>query len=161
MASGLTRSTPAITPSMPTAISAKSIPDAEPVLLPTARHAAPPTRHTIASSEDRCRAGRCGGRPESASTVGIRAIVRPGHQAAAVAAATASNMAATTSHQGTLNASNRCPTALPTLGASANHPSKPSTVPITAATTPVAAPVASIVSRRCFSVAPTADIIPS
>ncbi len=32
---------------------------------------------------------------------------------------------------------------------------------MTAATTPVAAPVPSIVRRRCFSVAPTADIIPS
>ena len=46
-------------------------------------------------------------------------------------------------------------------GAMRIQPATPITAPITAATEPVAAPLASMVNRRCFSVAPTADIMPS
>ena len=55
----------------------------------------------------------------------------------------------------------RNPSGCSMRGASASQPPRPRTPPRIPATRPVAAPVATIVSRRCFSVAPTAAIIPS
>ena len=67
---------------------------------------------------------------------------------------------ATTSH-GTLVGSIRYPAAHSMRGAMRIQPATPIAAPMPAATAPVAAPLASIANRRCFSVAPTADIMPS
>ena len=91
----------------------------------------------------------------------MRDIVRPGHHAAPVAVTTARRMPTRSSHQGTWNASMRKPSGPSMRGATTNQVPKPRTPPTIPATRPVAAPVATIVSRRCFSVAPTAAIIPS
>ena len=67
---------------------------------------------------------------------------------------------ATTSH-GTLDGSIRYPAAPSMRGAMTTQPATPIAAPTPAATDPVAAPLASIANRTCFSVAPTADIMPS
>ena len=163
MASGLNISTPAIKASVPPAISTTWSVVALPpeTLLPVARQTTPPTTKAAATRAERSSAAGRGGRPDRATTGGMRDMVRPGHHAAPVAVTTARKMPTRSSHQGTWNASMRKPSGPSMRGATTNQVPKPRTPPTTPATRPVAAPVATIVSRRCFSVAPTAAIIPS
>ena len=95
------------------------------------------------------------------ATVGDASIARPGHHAAPVAVKVAKAAMVMTSHHGMLNASMRYPTARDIRGASPIQPTTPTAAPAIAETIPVTNPDATIVDRRCFSVAPTADIIPS
>src|SRR5436190_19656913 len=73
------------------------------VSMPIARLANPIAANTTAAADGRRVDFATGGRAESASVIGTRAAVRAGHQAAAVAVATARSMPAATSHQGTSN----------------------------------------------------------
>ena len=70
------------------------------------------------AAERRAGLGR-GGRADRARVTGIRAAVRAGHQAAAVAVTTASSMPATMSHHGRSNRSIRWPAAVSSRGATA------------------------------------------
>ena len=118
------------------------------------------TKQTATDAERCVGVGR-GGRPERAKTVGMRAIVRAGHQAAPVAASTASAMPARTNHHGTLKPSIRLPAACSTRGMTATQPATPRIAPNVAATAPITAPLATMTSRRCRSVAPIAASIPN
>ncbi len=119
----------------------------------------------IASAAPASRAGRragrgAGGRADRAAMTGMRAVARAGHHDAPVAVSIASTMPVTTTHHGTSKRSMRCPAAGSTTGARASQVSSPAPVPITAAAAPTAAPLASITSRTCLSVAPVAASSP-
>ena len=121
-----------------------------------------PTAKSAAAAIAEWRAGLgLGGRPESASTTGRRAIVRPGHQAAAVAPTSARRAAATISPQGRLSRSMRWPTADSSVGAKTSQSARPPIVPTIAAIVPTTAPLVNSTSRMCFCVAPTAASMPS
>ena len=67
----------------------------------------PPTMKSPARAAERWAGAGRGGRPDRASTGGMRAIVRAGHHAAPAAVTTASSPPAASSHHGTLKASTR------------------------------------------------------
>ncbi len=92
---------------------------------------------------------------------GSRDVIRAGHQAATVAATTASSATATRRGQGRSVRGMRWFAADSTAGAATIQPTTPSTVPMTAATAPVMAPVASMTSRTWRCVAPIATSMPS
>ena len=141
MASGPTRSTPRTMASRPTAMRTRSVSGALSVdRLPAARQTAPAAVSTAASRAGLWTLPGSSGRPDRARIGGTRDIVRPGHHAAAVDAPTASSIPITTSNHGTFSASMPWPTSPSNCGATAIHPSRPSNVPSSAATTPVTAP---------------------
>ena len=108
----------------------------------------------------RCGGLGCAGRAERAATIGVRAALRAGHQAAVTAVVTASSIATRIAHQGRWNRSMRCSAMVSSRGLNANHPARPTVVPVMAATAPTTAPLASRTSRMCRSPAPIAPSIP-
>jgi hypothetical protein len=157
---GLSSSIPTAVASVPPMTSAGSA-SSRRVSMPAARAANPPASRASPRANDR-RAGRGrGGRADRAWTIGTRATARDGHHAATVAVTTASAMPPTVSHHGWPRESMRRPNASSRCPAAAIHAPSPIAPPTVAATIPTAAPLATITSRRCFSVAPIAASMPS
>ena len=97
IATGLRSSTPRTTARVPARMSSafvqsSDVSSATPPASPGRRR--PRRRSSAATAAERCAGVGRGGRPDSANTVGMRAIVRAGHHAAPVAASTASAMPA-------------------------------------------------------------------
>ena len=155
--------TPARTATMPTRMSTTwTVDSALSALPPMVRHTVPPMSSMMDSSAERCsRAGR-GGRPDRATTVGMRDIARPGHHAAPVAVSDRQHRGRDDEPPRDVGA-RRCDTRPLLPFAAPARPNRPRRRQRRGAaeTIPVTRPVATIVNRRCFSVAPTADIIPS
>ena len=129
--------------------------------MPMARHASPAPRTMPPRTTDRRVERGRGGRADSACVTGMRDSARDGHHAAAVAVVTARTRPDARSHNGRSNRSIRWLATDSNQGASATQPARPASVPTTAAVAPTATPLATIATRRCRSVAPTAASMPS
>ena len=158
MASGQTRRIPATTPTIPTKrrTSAPVVACAFVLLRP--RHTTPPTRRPIARTAERCNGRGAGGRPDKRQH---RWDARHRFGPATTPLPLRRRWRAASRRRSTpmadVSASMRYPTPLPTLGATAIQPTNPSRGAEHRRDDAGRRARGSIVRRRCFSVAPTAD----
>ena len=165
MAIGLSRRTPNIVASRPPAVS-RACPMCSSSLLRMSplvqtRHDRPNTSARTAMATGPCHRPGADGRPDSACTIGTRAIERAGHHAAAVAVTTPSTTPVAMSHHGTSNRGIRYPRAGSRNGTIRTQPAIPHTVPTIDAVRPTMKPFVSTRNRTWPSLPPIAPSMPS